>query len=144
MFRAYFLLLLFSFFVCGQTHIPKEMQTENNDLRTMDTLFVIKSLKNLQQSFKISIVNNAQNILSTLKGDNQWRIATSGSEKIDTKFVSDFIKMKYSMKKREDIPCSKLYELEMRGETQVICDDEINKIKIIKKLIMNLEILKNE
>jgi len=142
MFKPVLTLYLFSFSLFAQTHIPESLKTKNNDLRTNKVLFSIKSLKKKTESYSFSVANNEQHIISYDAGQSQQRIATGKSEKIDKKFVSEFIKMKYAMKERGDVPCYKEYELDMRGESQTICAHEINKIKIVKTFIAELESLK--
>jgi hypothetical protein len=143
MLRILILINIYSVFVCAQGHIPEKMKTKNSDLRSKSRLFEIKSLKDKKKSFLLDVVNN-QHILTYEDGEKTQRISTEDSEKIDKKFVSEFIHLKYAMNRVSKKMCFKAYELNMRGETQFICKDEINKIEKLNQLISELNNLINK
>ena len=141
------LLILFSFythFVFAQGYIRPEQKTRNNDLRSFKNLFEIKSLEDEGVGYKLNVINNDQYIVIYSASNENQRISSVESEKIDNKFVSEFIKMKYSMNRVSKGVCFESFELVMRGERHTVCKDEINKMKIIKEIIASLDELKKE
>lgn len=141
------LLILFSFFThftFAQGYIRPEQKTQNNDLRSFKNLFEITSLEDDGSSYKLNVLNGDQFILIFGASNENQRISSVESEKIDNKFVSEFIKMKYSMNRVSQGLCFKRYRLVMRGEDHEVCKDERKKVKIIEEVINSMNELKKE
>ena len=144
MFKLLISLSFFSYFSIAQGYIRPEQKTQNNDLRSFKNLFEIRSLEDEGVGYKLNVINNDQYIVIYSATNENQRISAGESEKIDNKFVSEFIKMKYSMERISKGICFKSYELVMRGEKHTICKDEINKMKMIKEIITSLDSYKKE
>lgn len=139
-------IIIFTFLpiiIYAQSHIPEKMKTKNDDLRSRSRLFEIKALKESNDSYFLEILNN-QHILNSNNGTKTQRISSEASEKLDKKFVSEFIQLKYGMNRASKSICFKSYELDMRGEKQFICDDEFKKLERVNKLISELKNLISE
>lgn len=141
------LLILFHFItssLLADTYIRADQKTQNNDLRSFKNMFEIRSLEKKNLSYKLNVINSDQYIIIYGDNDESLRISSLSSEKIDNKFVSEFIKMKYSMTRSNKSICYEAYELVMRGEKQKICSDEINKLRMLKVITDELEALRKE
>tara|TARA_B100001971_G_scaffold152968_1_gene142175 strand:+ start:4286 stop:4726 length:441 start_codon:yes stop_codon:yes gene_type:complete len=143
MFKHLILFLFLSYSLFGQAYIRPDQKTQNNDLRSFKNYFEIRSLEKENYSFKLNVINNDQYIVIYGQDNESLRVSADVSEKIDNKYVSEFIKMKYSMPRVSKGTCFESFELVMRGEKQKICRDEIKKLKIVEEIIASLEAIKS-
>ncbi len=134
--------LFLSFIVLVGFKAPK---SNNNDLRIKKEIFVIKEFSeksSIIYKLETSItgqynieISRKNKILSNRKVD------TEDAQKMDDQFVDRFISFKYIMKEREAKKCKNQFFLSLRGEEQIICSDEEDKVNKMKAFI---DILKNQ
>lgn len=139
----YFFLLFLIFSSFGQESLSQEASS-NNDLRASRSIFFIKEfskntnlaeyklLSSVSGQFNFEILNKGE-IISTKKVD------TESAHNLDELFVDQFISFKYLMKNSPQKKCQKKFYLNLRGEDQIICDSENDKIKKIENFIAQLK-----
>lgn len=131
------LLILLSFSIYGQD------KSSNNDLRIKKEIFTIQEFegKHIKLYRLESSINGQFNILIKRKKKilSNKKVDTEDAQKIDEDFVDKFISMKYIMKSRKGESCKNAFHLSLRGEGQMICQDEKEKIMKIKTFLANLK-----
>ena len=142
--------ILFSLFITIGISINvsyAQEATSNNDLRGNQELFTIKDLSSkktkiykLEESsvgqYYVSIQFPVQSELD--KGN--IKIDPQDANKLDVQFANHFITFQYAMAPRKKVKCQNVFLLNLRGEVQVVCKDEKEKIKQINKFIKSLRV----
>ena len=134
--RYILFLLVYSASIFSQEKIEG---AKNHDLRSPREVFSIVSQKN---HFKLETTSTGQYNLGYYAHDklvNSWKVSSEQAHLFDDDFADKFIAIKYEMNPSTQESCKWHYQLSMRGETQKICDDEKEKILIIKKFVDKLE-----
>ena len=115
-------------------------KTENRDLRTKKMIFQMKDVgKKDGWSFSLHASMQGEYYLHyshTENSEDIKKIGQSKAQALDGEFVDVFIHSKYLMKERvSKKKCTKKMYLNLRGEEQDICSDELKKIDKIEKFL---------
>lgn len=125
------------------TAVFGQEKSSNNDLRVKRAIFQIRetSKKKGETYYKLLTTINGQfnfEITKDKKVESSRKVDSSDAIKIDDKFVDSFISFKYLMKENPQKKCIEKYYLNLRGEDQVICQNEDEKIKKLEQFIGEL------
>ena len=123
-------------------------QVSNNDLRGFSQTFVIEHIG--KENLSYSLLKDNQNghriekRSSNLNGklNNKIvtrRISTQVATLFDDEFVSLFFNAKYQLPNYAGSDCKSVYKLSMRGDKQIICSQEKNKVKNLDNFLTKIK-----
>jgi hypothetical protein len=119
--------------------VPKE---SNNDLRNNAKLFEITDFR-VKPIKAIALESNNEQEFSLNffeAGQNKKLVRLTGKQlkEIDKQLVDGFFHLSYVLSSDVKGKCKKLVSITMRGEDQLICEGELDKLKFIEDLIAKI------
>jgi hypothetical protein len=136
-----YLIFIVSIYFTFNIYADSKLKTSNSDLRSHQLILSVQAQDgNSHSLFKTTgeeyFVDHLQD-----KKSNRLKISNTEAEDYDAFFVSKFIQLKYAMPDFTGKNCSNFYTLSMRGETQNICKEESDKLKVMEELLSKFIVL---
>lgn len=141
LFDMKYLILLIPFFTITDILADSRLKTSNYDLRSHQLILSVQVQGGNHHSL-FKTAGEEYFVDRTMdKKTSRVKISNTEAENYDAFFVSQFIHIKYSMPNFQGKNCSNFYTLSMRGETQNVCKEESDKLKVMDELINKLIVL---
>lgn len=128
--------------ISNNTVADNRLKTSNFDLRNSKKLLSIVDHKGVTSIIYKSVGDEYFYETQSKKDTSRFKVSNIDAQNFDDYFVNQFISLKYTLPNFSGKKCDKSYTLSMRGETQLICKSEKDKLSLIQKILKKITKLK--